>query len=225
LDAIVTHIAEIEDGRLVTFAGDYSSYIFDKQQRLARQEELYQVQQREIARLEMARRRYALWVQVNDKFASRLRAMETRLARVEKMERPTLERRRMGLELNGWRGSNKVLELSGVKKSYGDQVVVAGIDLLVRHGERVGLIGPNGAGKSVLLHDSRSESPDAGDMNLGPSVRVGYYAQSTRPWITARPYWRRLHAGEMSEASAAFLIRYLFTYRQAVQDRGSVRGE
>ncbi len=227
LDAVVTHIAEIEDGRLVTFAGDYSSYIFDKQQRLARQEELYQIQQREIARLEMARRRYALWVQVNDKFASRLRAMETRLARIEKMERPTLERRRMGLELNGWRGSNKVVELIGVKKSFGSQVVVDGINLMLHHGERVGLIGPNGAGKSVLLRlILGSEIPDAGEVALGPGVRVGYYAQEYENLDYSQTLLEAIrYASEMSEASAvSFLIRYLFTYHQANQSIGELSG-
>ncbi len=95
LDAVVTHIVEIEDGRLTTFTGDYSMYVIDKEERLARQEELYQVQQREIGRLEMAIKRYSLWVEQNDKFASRIQAMEARLARVEQLDRPVLERRRM----------------------------------------------------------------------------------------------------------------------------------
>ena len=76
LDACVTHIAEIEDGKITTFAGNYTEYIIDKEERLARQEELYQIQQREIGRLEMALKRYKTWVIFNDKFASRLHAME-----------------------------------------------------------------------------------------------------------------------------------------------------
>jgi ATP-binding cassette subfamily F protein 3 len=220
LDAVVTHISEIEDGRLTTFAGDYSSYVYDKQQRLARQEELFLIQQREIARLEMARKRYALWVQVNDKFASRLRAIESRLGRVERLDRPVLERRRMGLELNGWRGSNKVLELDGIEKSFGERPVLEGIDLLVRHGERAGLIGPNGAGKSVLLRLILGlEPPDAGEVRIGPSVRLGYYAQEHETLNFDQTLLEAVrYAGAMSEANAvAFLIRYLFTYRQATQ--------
>ncbi len=151
LDAAVTHIAEIEDGRLVTFTGDYTSYLVEKEERLVRQDQLYQIQQREIKRMEMALKRYSLWVQESDAFASRIHAMEARLSRVERMERPVLERRRMSLELEGWRGSNKVLELVGVEKSFGGQPVLRGINALLRHGERVGVIGPNGAGKSVLL--------------------------------------------------------------------------
>ena len=81
LDAVVTHIAEIEDGRLTTFNGDYSNYVIDKEARLARQEELYQIQQRSIARMEAAIKRYAQWVVFNDKFASRLRATRSPASR------------------------------------------------------------------------------------------------------------------------------------------------
>jgi ATPase subunit of ABC transporter with duplicated ATPase domains len=57
----------------------------------------------------------------------------------------------MDLQLNGWRGSNKVLELQGTAKSFGPRQLLHPIDQTVWHGERVGLIGPNGAGKSTLL--------------------------------------------------------------------------
>jgi ATP-binding cassette subfamily F protein 3 len=179
LDSVVSQIAEIEDGRLTTQPGNYSTYVLDKQERLQRQADLYQIQQRDIARMQMALKRYKLWVQVSDKFASRVRSMETRIARVKEMERPTLERRTMGLELNGFRGSNQVLELFGVRKSFGpDRRVLNDVNLLIRHGERVGLIGPNGTGKSVLLRlILEQEQPDAGEIKIGPSVKVGYYAQ------------------------------------------------
>ncbi|MEJ2597511.1 MAG: ABC-F family ATP-binding cassette domain-containing protein [Anaerolineales bacterium] len=220
LDSVVTHIAELEDGKIYTFKGDYSSYVIDKETRMARAEELYQVQQREIVRLEMALKRYALWVQRSDKFTSRMHAMEARLARIEKRERPVLERRRMGLELNGWRGSNKVLELIGVEKSFQEQPVLLGIDALIRHGERVGLIGANGAGKSVLLRLVLGrEKADAGEIKIGPSVKIGYYAQEHEtldPEQTLIDAVRRgiPAGGSMSEANAvAFLNRYLFPYR------------
>ena len=76
LDACVTHISEIEDGTISTFIGNYTEYIVDKEERLARQEELYQIQQREIGRLEMALNRYKQWVVFNDKFATRIHNME-----------------------------------------------------------------------------------------------------------------------------------------------------
>jgi ATP-binding cassette, subfamily F, member 3 len=152
LDAVVTHIAELEDGVLSTFEGDYSGYVTDKELRLARHAELYHVQQREIARLETTIKRYAMWGKVydNEKFAKRAKTIQGRLDRMEKIERPVLERRKMDLKLNGWRGSNKVLEIRGLKKSFTNHllqnVVLDELELLIWHGERVGLIGPNGAG-------------------------------------------------------------------------------
>lgn len=226
LDAVATHIAEIEDGRLTTFTGNYTEYILDKQERLARAEELYQIQQRAIARMEMALKRYKQWVLVSDKFASRVHSMESRLERVEARERPTLERRRMGLELNGWRGSNQVLELVDVRKSYA-RPVLEGASLLIRHGERVGLIGPNGAGKSVLLRLILGhEQPDGGEIRIGPSVKVGYYAQEHETLDARKTLIETVRlAGNLSEAAAvALLIRYLFTYQQATQKVGELSG-
>jgi ATP-binding cassette, subfamily F, member 3 len=227
LDAVVTHIAELEDGVLTTFSGDYSSYIMDKQHRLARQEELFRVQQREIDRLQTAIKRYAIWAKQydNEKFAIRARAIQNRLDKMDKIDRPVTERRRMGLELSGWRGSNKVLELKGVRKSFesrvdGTRPILENIDLLVRHGERVGLIGPNGTGKSVLLRLILGvETPEGGEIMVGPSVKVGYYAQEHETLDFEQTLIEAVrYAGQMSESNAvAFLIRYLFNYRQSTQ--------
>ena len=229
LDAAVTHIAEIEDGQLTTFKGDYSSYILEKELRLARQEELYQVQQRSIARLEAAIKRYAMWGKVfdNEKFAKRAKAMQNRLDKVDRIDRPALDRRRMDLELNGWRGSNKVLELTGVRKSFDGIPVLKDVELLLRHGERVGLIGANGAGKSVLLQlILGTEALDGGEVIIGPSVKQGYYAQEHETLDfdqTLLDATRR--ASPLSESQAvAFLLRYLFTYPQMSQKIGELSG-
>jgi len=247
LDAIATHIAEIEDGKITTFSGNYTEYIIDKEERLARQEELYQIQQREIGRLEMAVKRYKLWTQFNDKFASRMHAMEARIERIEKIERPTLERRKMGLALNGWRGSNQVLEMEDVSKSFlphhasaslplrglrsaktkNERTILNNINFLIRHGERVGLIGANGTGKSVLLRLILGrEQPTHGEIKIGPSVKVGYYAQEHETLDFNQTLIDAVRlAGNMSESNAvSFLIRYLFTYQQATQRIGSLSG-
>jgi ATP-binding cassette subfamily F protein 3 len=236
LDAVATHIAEIEDGKITTFIGNYTEFIVDKEERLARQEELFQVQQREITRLEMAVKRYRQWVILNDKFATRIRNMEARIERMDKIERPVLERRKMDLTLNGWRGSNQVLELVDVCKMFPhpassfpaqDRVILQDTNFLIRHGERVGLIGANGAGKSVLLRlILGKEQPTYGEIKIGPSVKVGYYAQEhdTLDFNQSLIEAVRL-AGNMSESNAvSFLIRYLFTYQQATQKIGSLSG-
>lgn len=227
LDAAVTHIAELEDGKLTLFGGNYTEFVLDKEERLARQEELYQIQKRGIARMEMAIKRYRVWVQFNDKFASRIHAMEARIARVDKIDKPILDRKRMDLRLSGWRGSNKVLELAGLSKSFGSKRVFANLNQTIWHGERVGLIGPNGAGKSVLLRMILGqEGPDAGEIKIGPSISIGHYAQEhetldfNQTVVDAVRY-----AGEMSESrAAAFLLHYLFTYKQVSQKIGELSG-
>src|SRR5512144_1929058 len=227
LDACVTHISEIEDGKITTFIGNYTEYILDKEERLARQEELYQIQQREIGRLEMALKRYKEWVVFNDNFATRIHNMEARIELIEKIDPPTLERRKMGLELNGWRGSNQVLEFVNVSKSFSHRSILEDINFLIRHGERVGLIGANGAGKSVLLRlILGSEQPTSGEIKIGPSVKVGYYAQEheTLDFNQSVIDTVRL-AGNMSEGRAVSLLtRYLFMYKQATQRVGSLSG-
>jgi len=227
LDAVVTHIVEIEDGRLTNFSGDYSMYVMEKKEHLARQEELYQIQQREIGRLQMVLKRYALWTIDSDKFASRVHAMEARLARIEKLERPILERRRMDLKLNGWRGSNKVLELIGLEKSFGQQRVLEGINAQIWHGERLGMIGANGAGKSVLLRlILGQEQPEAGEIRVGPSVKIGYYAQEHETLSLDQTLIDTVRrASPMSESDAvAFLSRYLFPYSRVNQKVSQLSG-
>jgi len=227
LDAAVTHIAELEDGKLTLFSGNYTEFVLDKEECLARQEELYQIQQRSLARMEMALKRYKVWVQFNDKFASRMHAMEARMARVDKMDKPILERRRMEMRLSGWRGSNKVLELAKLSKSFGTKQIFSNLNETIWHGERVGLIGANGAGKSVLLRMILGqEQPDAGEIKIGPSISIGHYAQEhetldfNQTVVDAVRY-----AGEMSESRAtAFLLHYLFTYKQVSQKIGELSG-
>ena len=227
LDAAVTHIAELEDGKLTLFSGNYTEFVLDKEERLARQEELYQIQKRGLARMEMALKRYKVWVQFSDKFATRIHAMEARMARVDKIDKPTLDRKRMDMRLSGWRGSNKVLELAELSKSFGTKQVFSKLNQTIWHGERVGLIGANGAGKSVLLRMILGqEQPDAGEIKIGPSISIGHYAQEHETLDFNQTVLDAVrYAGEMSESRAtAFLLHYLFTYKQVSQKIGELSG-
>jgi ATP-binding cassette subfamily F protein 3 len=129
----------------------------------------------------------------------------------------------MALALSGWRGSNKVLEIKDLDKTFprpdGDEtIVLAGLDLLLWHGERVGLVGANGAGKSVLFRLILGEDePSGGEIVIGPSVRVGYYAQRHETLDYDRTLIETIrYAAPMTESSAvSFLGKFIFTYEQA----------
>jgi ATP-binding cassette, subfamily F, member 3 len=184
LDETVDGIVEIEDGRLTEFQGNYTTYAMEKELRLLRQQQAYQAQQKEIARIEAAAERFEHWASmvVNERHARQARTRRRWLAQMERIDKPILERRRMGLELEGWRGSKKVLEIINLDKVFGrrgeEQILFLGLNLVILRGERVGLLGPNGAGKSVLLRGILGDEPmSGGEIRLGPSVRIGYYAQ------------------------------------------------
>ena len=229
LDAVVTHIADLEDGKLTVFEGDYSSYVMNKDARIARQEQLFRAQQKEVDRLEAAIKRYAIWGKVydNEDFAAKAKSMQKRLDKIDKIEKPITERRRMDLKLNGWRGSNKVLELDGVTKSFGGRHLFKEINETIWHGERVGLIGPNGSGKSVFIRMVLGqEKPDCGEIKIGPSVSIAHYSQEHETLDFEQTLLEAVrYAGRMSESNAtAFLLRYLFTYQQISQKIGELSG-
>jgi ATP-binding cassette subfamily F protein 3 len=226
LDLVVDKIVELEDGRLTHYPGDYSEYAFEKRMNQLRQQQLFQAQQKEIVRLEQSAKRLLMWGKVydNEKFSRRGKNILKRLERIERIEQPTLERRRMALELAGWRGSNKVLAISGLEKRFPatpedeDTAVLAGLDLLIQHGERVGLVGANGAGKSVLFRLILGrDQPSGGKIEVGPSVEIGYYAQEHETLNYGRSLIDTVRqAARLAESAAvAFLGKFLFTYEQA----------
>jgi ATP-binding cassette subfamily F protein 3 len=236
LDGIVTQIAEVEDQRLTTYQGNYSAYAVEKQLRQLRQQQRYEAQQKEIARIEAAIARFEHWASlvVDERHARQARSRRKMLERMERVEKPVLERRRMGLELNGWRGSQKVLEIVDLDKAFptsskadDEQIVLAGLNLLLWHGERVGLLGPNGAGKSVLFRCILGwDELTGGDIKIGPSVRIGYYAQEHEtldPAMTLIDQIRQVRP--MYEQQAVrHLGRFLFPYEMVRNQVGDLSG-
>jgi len=225
LDETVDVVAEVEDHRLTLYQGNYSAYAVEKQLRLLRQQQQYAAQQKEIARIEAAIARFEYWASVvgNERHARQARSRRKMLGRMDKVERPVLERRKMGLELGGWRGSQKVLEIVGLVKSFPQQDVAAGehvvldrIDLLIWHGERVGLLGANAAGKSLLFRCILgTQPPTHGMAKIGPSVRTGYYAQEHETLDPDRTLIEEIRQVRpmYEEEAVAFLGRFLFPYR------------
>ena len=231
LDHVADEIAELEAGHLTVYPGAYSEYAFEKQMRLARQQQLYAVQQREIARLQAAAKQLLLWGRQydNNKFIRRGKAILGRIEKIDPIDRPVLEPRRMDLQIDGWRGSNKVLEVTNLAKGWEPSpgYLFAGLNLLIRHGERVGLVGPNGAGKSVLLKMILGElPPDGGEVTIGPSAVIGYYAQQHETLDRSQTLVDLIrHAKECSESDAvAFLLKFRFTYEQCRQRVGNLSG-
>ena len=222
LDLVVDEIAEVEDHRVTVYGGNYSEYAYEKKTALLRQQQLYGVQQNEIRRLEQSRNRLMEWARRsggNPKFVRRARNIQKRLDRMDRIDRPILERKRMGLALsaNG-RGSQKALELVGVEKAFGDVAVLRGVDMRVWAGERVGMLGPNGAGKSLLFRIILGEEESsAGVVKVGPSSTIGYYAQEHETLDVSRTPVEMVRgiAPMYEEQAYGFLGRFLFDYHMA----------
>ncbi len=219
LDEVATHIAELENGRLTLYPGNYSAYANERAIRRLRQQQLYAAQQKEIARIEAAIKRFELWasIVVDERHIRQARSRRKQLEKMDKIEKVT-ESRRMSLELAGWRGSNKVIELVDLVKGFDNgHQIFQGLNLTLWHGERVGLVGPNGAGKSFLFKQLlQPESIDQGEVKIGPSSKIGYYAQEheTLDYDQDLIEMIRQTAPVNRETAVAFLNRFLFTYDQ-----------
>ncbi len=229
LDEVASHIAELENGRLTLYPGNYTAYANERALRRLRQQQLYAAQQKEIARIEAAIKRFELWasVVVNERHIRQARARQKMLERMDKIEKVN-EARRLTLDLAGWRGSNKVIELEKVTKRFeNNHTLFTGLDLILWHGERVGLVGPNGAGKSVLLKQLLDpEGISGGQIKIGPSCKIGYYAQEHETLDDDQTLIEaiRLAAPVSRETAVAFLLRFLFSYDQMQQPVGKLSG-
>ena len=234
MDEVATQTVELDAGKLTTYHGNYSYYLNEKEIRRLRQQQQYVTQQKEIARLEAMIERFERWAkQVLSRkhmlaARQRRRHLEKMAERGEIIEKVT-DARLMDFKVDGWRGSKRALELVNVSVAFDDEPLILDADLLLRHGERVGVIGPNGAGKTVLLRLILGElEPLAGDIKLGPSIRIGYYSQEHQTldaWLDRAPLDLIRNIQNSSEASAVnFLLRMAFSYDQTRQPIRSLSG-
>ena len=234
LDEIATEIAELEDGKLTIYKGNYTAYSTERELRQLRQQQLYVAQQKEIARIEAAIKRFELWASmvVDERHIKQARSRRKMLERMEAngeiIEKVT-ERRQMGLQLNGWRGSTKALELKKLTMAFDDDFLFVDLNLILRHGNRVGLVGPNGTGKSVILRLVTGQmEPLDGEIIIGPSIQTGYYSQeheTLAAWLDRPPLELVRDAKPMSENQAvSFLMRFLFSYEQIRQPIRTMSG-
>jgi ATP-binding cassette subfamily F protein 3 len=230
LDETVAEIAELNGGRIRMWPGNYSAYTIARELELQRQQQAYVTQQKEIARLEEAIRRFKDWARrvVDERHIKQARNKQRQIDRMEKIDRPALERRKIALDLRPHaRGGERVVELSAAGVELGGTPVLAGVDLTVLRGERVGIVGDNGAGKSVLLRMLAGElEPDEGERKAGPSIRFGRLAQDRRPEDPqATPLELVRRAAPISEGEAVSrLMKFLFGYEQVRRPLDSLSG-
>ena len=183
LDECVEAIAELDGGRVRMWPGAYSAYTVARRLELERRQERYVAQQKEIARLEEAVRRFKHWahIRVNERAAKQAQGQAD-------ADRPHGQDRAAGLRAppdgaraarRRRRGGQRVVALEGVDVVFGDQPVLLDVELEIHRGERVGVVGPNGAGKSVLLRLLAGDlAASAGTVWRGPSIDVGYLSQA-----------------------------------------------
>ncbi|MFL5955432.1 MAG: ribosomal protection-like ABC-F family protein [Gaiellaceae bacterium] len=220
LDETVAEIAELSGGTIRMWPGNYSAYTVARELELHRQQQMYVTQQKEIARLEEAIRRFKDWASrvVNERHIKQARNKQRQIDRMDKVDRPVLERRKIALELRPHaRGGERVVELEAVSVELAERPILAAVDLTVLRGERVGVVGDNGAGKSVLLRVLAGElEPTAGERKAGPSIRFGRLAQDRRPDDPkATPLQLVRRAVPISEGEAVSrLMKFLFGYEQ-----------
>lgn len=234
LDETVTHIVEMENGRLTVYTGNYSAYANERELRRLRQQQMYVTQQKEIARIEAAIARFEHWasIVVDERHIKQARSRRRMLERME-ADGEIIERvanqRPMDLQLDGWRGSTKALEIIELGLAFDDEPLFFDLNLLLRHGERVGLIGPNGAGKSALFRAILGEiEPLSGQVKVGPSTRIGYYAQEHQTldaWLDRTPLELVRDIHPMSEGAAVTqLLKMAFIYDQVRQPVQTLSG-
>jgi ATP-binding cassette, subfamily F, member 3 len=231
LDATVEAIAELDRGRIRIWPGAYSAYAVARQIELERQQQRYVTQQKEIARLEEAVRRFRHWahIRVNERAARQARVKQMQIDRMEKVERPVFERRKIALALrSGVRGGQRVIALETVDVAFDpDEPVLLDVDLVITRGERVGVVGANGAGKTALLRTlGGSLDPAGGERWIGSGIEVGYLSQAAAGMPEDAAVIDVLRAGRsMAEDTAVRrLMGFLFDYEQVRRPVRSLSG-
>jgi ATP-binding cassette, subfamily F, member 3 len=230
LDDTVNRIVELDRGHVAEWPGNYSAFAVAKELALQRQQQVWVTQQKEIARLEAAIARFELWASlvVNERHIKQARNKQRQIDRMDKVERPVFERRKMALELKpAERGGQRILRLRGVSMAFDDDPVLLDVSFDVYRRERLGIVGPNGAGKTVLGRILADDlEPTSGERWVGPSVRIGYLEQGFQdqdPSLTPVETVRKARAMYEGEA-VALLAKFLFRYDQMRTPVGSLSG-
>ncbi|MEW9798776.1 energy-dependent translational throttle protein EttA [Alteromonas sp. CYL-A6] len=172
LDNVAGWILELDRGQGIPWEGNYSSWLEQKEKRLEMEERTESARQKSI-------KQELEWVRSNPK--GRHAKSKARMARFEELSTGDYQKRNETNELfipPGERLGDKVIEVSGLKKSYGERVLIDDLNFSVPKGAIVGIIGPNGAGKSTLFRMlTGKEQPDAGTIDIGDTVDIASVEQ------------------------------------------------
>jgi ATP-binding cassette ChvD family protein len=187
LDNVVNWVLELDRGRYYTYESNYSGYLEKKSKRLEQEEREEQGKQKAIAD-ELAWMRQTPKAR-QTKSKARIRAFDELM---EKQENRVASKAAILIQLPARLGG-KVIEAKGLTKSYGDKLLFDGLDFTLPPGGIVGVIGPNGAGKSTLFKlITGQEVPDAGTIEVGSTVKLGYVDQSRDDLDPNKNVWQEI---------------------------------
>jgi ATPase subunit of ABC transporter with duplicated ATPase domains len=192
MNRVVTKIAEIDDGEITMYSGDYDFYERERGIREANREAAYARQQAMLAKEQRFIERFAA-------HAAKAAQVQSRVKALEKIEKIELPKKRQIVHFDFRtppRSGDQVAVLEDLTKVYGRRVVHDGLEMTIRRGERWCVMGRNGAGKSTLLKMVAGQlAPDRGHVRLGASLKMGYFAQQSldllHPDLTIEEQLRR----------------------------------
>jgi sulfate-transporting ATPase len=191
LDNVAEWILELDRGYGIPWRGNYSSWLNQKKERLENEEKSESRRQKTLEReLE--------WIHMSPK--ARQAKGKARVTAYEKLLSQEFEQIRENLEIYippGPRLGNRVIELSGVSKAYGDKLLIDDLSLSIPAGSIVGVIGPNGAGKTTLLKIiTGQEKTDLGQISIGETVQLAYVDQTRDTLSNENSIWEEISSGE-----------------------------
>jgi ATP-binding cassette ChvD family protein len=226
LDNVAGWILELDRGSGIPWEGNYSSWLEQKQRRLELEEKQETKRQRTLQReLE--------WIRMSPR--ARQAKGKARLNAYEDLLREEIAQKIEQVEIYippGPRLGDIVVEARGLRKSYGDLVLMDDVSFTLPRGGIVGVIGPNGAGKTTLFRMiTGQEQPDAGALRLGETVKVGYVDQSRDALVADHSVWEEItggrdevELGKRTVASRAYVSWFNFKGRDQQRKVGSLSG-
>ncbi|HET7808993.1 MAG TPA: energy-dependent translational throttle protein EttA, partial [Steroidobacteraceae bacterium] len=190
LDNVAEWILELDRGHGIPWKGNYSTWLEQKEARLAQEE-------KEQAGLQKMLAKELEWVRQNPK--ARQAKNKARVQRYEELASREFQERNETNEIYippGERLGDVVIEAKGLRKAYGDRLLFDNLSFNLPKGGIVGIIGPNGAGKTTLFRMMAGlEKPDAGEMRIGPSVKLAYVDQSRQALNDKNTVWQEISGG------------------------------